>query len=69
MQSVKERIRRVDINKLQAEQAEKIANQIGVQAGEIINQAEKDCNKFLEVYGLEIKIGYTVKPIKNKNKK
>ena len=63
--SVKDRIRRVDLDSLKEEQVDKLALQLGKKAGEIITKAQEECNKFLEIYGVQIKIGYDLIP-KNK---
>lgn len=56
----KARKRKVDINKLSAEQADRLSEQIGKEIAKIMDQANLNCNKLLGVYGLRTKISYEI---------
>lgn len=60
--SERDRIKQVDVSKLEDQRIDELGVQIGEKVGKIINQACLDINKFLEIYGLEAMITYDIKP-------
>ena len=58
--SKKDRVRKIDVDKLTIEQAEKLSEQIGKEISKIMDDANSSCNKLLGVYGLQTKISYEI---------
>lgn len=63
------RKRKVDVSKLNMEQVEKLQEEIGKELSKIFDEAGQKANKLLNIYGLEIKIGYEMKEMPEKIKK
>ena len=53
---IKTRVRKVDLNQMNVEQAEAISEQIGIKIREICDKAIEDANKLLSIYGLSAKM-------------
>lgn len=53
---IKTRVRKVDLNQMNVEQAEAISEQIGIKIREICDKAIEDANKLLNIYGLSAKM-------------
>ena len=65
----KRRKRKVDVSKLTVEQADALSEQIGQEVAKIMDEANKTCNKLLNIYGLQTAIGYEIVPMEPKKKK
>jgi hypothetical protein len=63
MVNLKERKRKVDVEKLSVEQAEKIGVELGNKLNEIVDEAVAKSNKILEVYGCKAIMQLEVKQI------
>ena len=57
---IKTRVRKVDLNQMNVEQAEAISEQIGIKIREICDKAIEDANKLLNIYGLSAKMQIVV---------
>ena len=66
---LKDRERKIDIQKLSPAQAEELSLQIGQVIGNIMNEANTKCNQILNVYGLQTQIQYNILKIDEKPKK
>jgi hypothetical protein len=66
---VKDRERKVDVNKLSIEQADALSVQIGKEISKIMDEANLKCNQLLGIYGLETQIGYKITKIGAKTRK
>lgn len=64
----KRRKRKVDVDKLSVEQAEKLSKQIGQEVAKIMDEANSKCNKLLNIYGLQTSIGYEIVEMDKKSK-
>jgi len=62
MEDTKERVRKIDVERLSEEQLETLEDQLQEKTSKIINDTSDRINKYLDVYGLEIKIGFGIKP-------
>lgn len=56
MADLSKRNRKVDLEKLSPEEAERIGEEIGKKAGEILSKAEEDLNKLFKIYGQKIQV-------------
>ena len=56
----KRRKRKIDLNKLSVEQADKLAKQLGDEIAKTMDEANNKCNEMLKIYGLQTKIGYEI---------
>lgn len=65
----KRRKRSVDVNALSRQQADRLEKEIGKQLGKIFDEAGTKANKMLNIYGLQIKIGYQIVEMTNKKDK
>lgn len=50
----------IDVNKLTAQQADAISEQLGKEIAKIMDEANEKCDKLLGVYGLQTRIGYDI---------
>lgn len=57
------RIKKIDVEKLDDEALASLDKQMTEKASKIINKAKADINEFLNVYGAEIVIGFSFKPL------
>lgn len=58
MGNFKDRKRKVDLEQLSPDDAERIGQQVGEKIGEITSEAEKRINEILGIYGQKAKIMY-----------
>lgn len=58
---VKDRIRKVDINKLSQEAINRLQDDLGKKIGKILDEAKLEADSLLNIYGCEIELGYEVK--------
>lgn len=66
----KQRQRKVDVKKLTSEQVEKLQEQIGKELSKIFDEAGSKANQLLNIYGLQVQIGYEIKEVsENTDKK
>jgi hypothetical protein len=63
----KKRKRQINIEKLNIDQADQLAAQIGQEVAKIMDEANKKCNKLLNIYSLQTSIGYEI--VKKESKK
>ena len=64
--NIADRERKMDINKLSNEQADELSAQLGKEIGRIMDEANLQCNKILNIYGLCTQINYQLKPVEVK---
>lgn len=64
MESINERKRQVDLEKLDIENLDAIGEKLGNRVNVILKDALQNCNKILNIYGLEIVFGYELKETK-----
>lgn len=57
----KSRERKVDANKLKAEQVDKLAEQIGKNVADLLNESTDKCNKLLNIYDMEVVIQWNIR--------
>jgi hypothetical protein len=55
--------RKVDLTLLNENQVVDIAGQLNARIKEVLGSAAKECNRFLEVYGLHLGVMFRVEPI------
>ncbi len=60
------RKRSVDLKKLSAEQADSLGKQVGDEIAKIMDEANNQCNKMLNIYGLQTQIGYQIVQVPEK---
>lgn len=60
MSNHRERVRKVDVNAMTQEQADQIQKQIAAEMARIMDEANTKCNEFLNIYGMQSKIHYTI---------
>lgn len=65
----KRRKRKIDLENLSPEQADKLAKQIGDEIAKIMDEANTKCNEMLRIYGLQTEIGYEIVQIAENTKK
>lgn len=56
--SSNDKIRKVDVEKLSSDRIDNLGVQIGDKLAKILQKASDDANRFLTVYGLEVKLTY-----------
>lgn len=56
-----DRERKVDVNKMTDEQADELSAQLGREIGRIMDEANLQCNKILNIYGLCTQITYQLR--------
>lgn len=66
---VKDRERKVDVEKLNLDQVDALSAQIGKEISKIMDEANLKCNQLLNIYGLQTQIGYKITKLKKKTKK
>jgi len=66
---LKDRERKIDIEKLTFEQADALSAQIGKEIARIMDEANIKCNSILNIYGMQTKIGYKITKINEKRTK
>ena len=69
MSDHRERVRRIDVNLMSIEQADKLSVQIGQELAKIMDEANRKCNEMLNIYGLQTQIHYKIKQITEKTEK
>lgn len=65
----KRRKRKIDLNKLNTAQADALAKQLGQEIARIMDEANNKCNKILQIYNLQTKIGYEIVQLVENTKK
>jgi hypothetical protein len=66
---LKDRERKIDVEKLSIDQADALSAQIGVAIGKIMDEANLKCNQLLNIYGLQTQISYNILKIGEKSQK
>lgn len=66
--NLKNRIRKVDMEKLTPEQAEELSNQIGAKLRELIDKTVEEANNFLKIYGMKAKMQVALEPLEQEPK-
>lgn len=61
--------RKVNVEKMSNEQVDNLSERLGNKIADILNKAAEDCNRLMNVYGLEILVNYKMKPNKAKQPK
>ena len=61
--AVVDRVRKVDIEKLEDSQVEAVATQLGDKVKEICDKACEDANLLLKIYGLQAKMEIVLEPL------
>jgi len=56
MANLSERKRTVDVEKLSAQDADRIGLELGKKAGEMLAKVEEDLNKLFSIYGQQIQV-------------
>lgn len=69
MSDYKERVRKVDVNKMTEEQAAQLQKQIATEMARIMDEANTKCNEFLNIYGMQSKINYQITQLVEKTEK
>jgi uncharacterized protein YbcI len=60
-ENTRKRVRKVDVNQMSVEQADKISEAIGKELAKIFDDANEKANELLTIYGLETKLNYQIK--------
>ena len=63
-----DRERKIDVEKMDISQADVLQKQLSAKLTQILENAAKEANKILNIYGMEVKIGFTVKKAKKAKK-
>lgn len=61
--SISDRMKKVDLNKMSENELVELEVKLGNKTSEILNQASKDINKVLNIYGLQAKVSYVIEEI------
>lgn len=61
-----QRKREVDVEKMGVEQVDQLSQKLGDKVSEILNKTCEECNRLLNIYGLEIEVNYNIKEKKKK---
>ena len=59
----KRRKRKINLNSLSKEQVDSLSSDLGKEVAKIMDKANKECNKMLNIYGLQSQIGYEIKEV------
>jgi hypothetical protein len=66
--NINNRERKVDIDALPIESIEQISAKLGEKLGAILQRAAEEANKFLNIYGLTVKVSYQVESLSKEPK-
>ncbi len=69
MSNHKDRARKIDVNAMTLEQADRLSVEIGKELAKIMDEANLKCNEMLNIYGLQTKIHYKIVQIGEKTEK
>jgi len=61
--SLKDRIRKIDVDKLSNQQADELSAYIGKEMAKYMDEANNKCNQLLKAVGYETVISYSLKKI------
>jgi len=62
------RKRKINVEDLTLEQIDDISITLGEEVAKVMDEANKKCNKLLNIYGLQTKIGYEMVPYEKPKK-
>jgi len=65
----KRRKRKVDVSKMTPEQADRLEKQLTQEISRIMDSANLECNKLLNIFGIQTKIHYEFVPLSEKKEK
>lgn len=60
MSNHKERVRKIDVNKMTIEQADALSKQIGAEIARLMDECNTKCNEMLNIYGMKTQIHYQI---------
>lgn len=63
-----DRERRIDVEKMDLDQADVLQKQLSNKLTQILENAAKEANQILNIYGMEVKVGFTLKKAKKAKK-
>ena len=66
MTNFKDRPRKIDVNSMSVEAAERLSKEIGVELAKIMDEANAKCNAMLNIYGLQTQIHYQITQVGEK---
>ena len=61
--AAQDRVRKVDVNKMEAEQVDVVAQQVGDKVKDICDDACIKANNILKIYGLQAKMQFLLEPL------
>jgi len=64
MTNLAERSRKIDLDKITPEDAERIGVELGKKAGELLNKTEQELNKLFRIYGQKVQIAIKIIDVK-----
>lgn len=66
MSDHKERVRKVDVNKMSIEQAANLSKMIGAEIARLMDECNSKCNEMLNIYGMQTQIHYQIVQVAEK---
>ncbi len=66
MSDHRERVRKVDVSKMNIEQADNLSKMIGAEIARLMDECNSKCNEMLNIYGMQTQIHYKIVQIAEK---
>jgi hypothetical protein len=63
-----DRERKINVEKMDLDQADVLQKQLSGKLTQILENAAKEANQILNIYGMEVKVGFTLKKAKKAKK-